>query len=85
MMLFLNIEFFNTSLWGLFEQRTNKMGIVRLFRLTPQNIWYIQHCSDTPHPMFTLTPGLGFVRTVKNLALTCFSDSTFFQFENDVC
>ena len=29
-------------MWGLFEQRTNKMGLVRLFRLPPQNIWYIQ-------------------------------------------
>ena len=48
-------------MWGLFEQRTNKIGLVRLFTLAPQNIWYIQHCSDTPHPMFELTPGVGFV------------------------
>ena len=43
-------------MWGLFEQRANQMGLVRLFRLIPQNIWYIQHCSGTPHPMFELTP-----------------------------
>ena len=80
-------------MWGLLEQGTNKMGLVRprrlyiiyvtylvpLFRLTQQNIWYIQHCSDTPHPMFELTPRVGFVRTVKYLPLTCFSDSTVFS------
>ena len=66
-------------MWGLFEQKTNKMGLVRLFSLTPQNIRYIQHCSDTPHPMFELAPGVGFVRTVKNLTLTCLSDSTLFS------
>ena len=79
MMLVLNIELFKIRLCGVYSnkaQRTNQMGLVRLFRfrLTSQNIWYIQHCSDTPHTMFELTPRVGFVRTVKNLTLTCFSD-----------
>ena len=71
-MLDVNIEFFKIRpcAWGLFEQ--TKMGLFRLFRLTPQNIWYIQHCSDTSHPMFELIPGVGLVRAVKNLTLTCF-------------
>ena len=41
--------FQNMSSWGLFEQRTNTMGLVRLFRLTPKNILYIQPCSDITH------------------------------------
>ena len=80
MMLVLNMDFFrNTSMWGLFEQRTNQMWLDRLFRLTPQNIWYIRHCSDTPNPMFELPPRVGFVRTMNNLTLTCFYDSTLFS------
>ena len=80
MMLVLNIEFFKIRLCGVCSNKEQiKMGPVRLFILTPQNIWYIQHCSDTPHPIFALTPGVGFVRTVKNLTLTCFSDSTLFS------
>ena len=64
-------------MWGLFEQRTNQMGLVRLFRLAPQNIWYIQICADTPHTMFALTSVVGLVRTVKHLTLICFSDCVF--------
>ena len=63
MMLVLNIDFFhNMFMWGLFEQRnkikTNKMGLARLVRLTPQHIWYIQHPIS---PMFELIPSMGFI------------------------
>ena len=41
-------HFQNTSMWGLFKQRTIKIGVVWLYRLTRQNIRYTQHFK-TPH------------------------------------
>ena len=69
MILVLKKYFFqNTSMWGL----------VRLFRLTPQNIWYIRHCSNTPHPMFGQTPSVGFVQKVKNLFLIIYAKNSIY-------
>ena len=53
-------------MWDVFEQRTNKMGLVLLFRLTLQNIWFIQHCSDIPHPRVRGSfPGFGSLKETK--------------------
>ena len=69
--------FQNMSSWGLFEQRTNTMGLVRLFRLTPKKILYIQPCSDTTHVRNNLS--CGFFSKKENLTLQCFSDYSLFS------
>ena len=61
MMLVLNIECFKIRLCGVcWNKEQVKWGEFDCsIKLTPQNMWYIQHCSDTPHPMFELTPSVG--------------------------
>ena len=41
---------------GFVRTKNTENGASSIVRLTPQNIWYIQHCSDKPHPMFEPTP-----------------------------
>ena len=70
-------------MWGLFERRTNKMGLVRLLKLSPQNIWYIQICSETPIPLFELTQSWGLFEQWK-FNFNMFSTLLWFEFKNNV-
>ena len=70
-------------MWGLFERRTKKMGLVRLLKLSSQNIWYIEICSETPLPLFELTQSWGLFEQWK-FNFNMFSTLLWFEFKNNV-
>ena len=66
----------NTPMWDLFEQKTSKIGLVRLFRKT-HNIILVRPTLFRHTPSHVRTSlKCGFGRTVKNLTSTCLYHST---------